>query len=77
MVTDVQLVPGSALESAQVLSLAAALERESSHPIARAITEAANRTGECLPARVISALHAQRWEIRAKEEIIIVLQVDS
>ncbi|EIE20946.1 heavy metal translocatin [Coccomyxa subellipsoidea C-169] len=45
VVTEVQLAPGCALEPAHVLSLAAALERESSHPIARAITEAASTSG--------------------------------
>lgn len=45
VVTDVHLAPNCALDSAHVLSLAAALERESSHPIAKAITEAASKTG--------------------------------
>ncbi|BDA42504.1 probable copper-transporting ATPase SynA [Coccomyxa sp. Obi] len=45
VVTDVHMAPNCVLDSAHVLSLAAALERESSHPIAKAITDAASKTG--------------------------------
>ena len=45
VVTDVHMAPNCVLDPAHMLSLAAALERESSHPIAKAITDAASKSG--------------------------------
>ncbi|CAL5219715.1 g1607 [Coccomyxa viridis] len=44
-VTDICPLPSLGTNSAELLSLAAALERESTHPIARAINEAASSQG--------------------------------
>ena len=44
-VTLIHAAPASGMDSRQLLSLAAALERESTHPIAAAINEAASSQG--------------------------------
>jgi cation transport ATPase len=46
VVTDVRPLPGCSLQPAHLLGLAAALERESTHPIAQAITGADKALGE-------------------------------
>ncbi|AXE83779.1 heavy metal translocating P-type ATPase [Streptomyces sp. Go-475] len=48
-VTDVRPLPGSALEEQEVLLLAAAAERPSEHPLARAVVDAARARGLDLP----------------------------
>ena len=52
-VTDVVPLNGAAAD--RVLQLAAALERYSEHPLARAITERAEATGAATPARPVAA----------------------
>ena len=51
-VTDIRLLPSSGIDSAELLSIAAALERESTHPIASAVNEAASSQGA--PAKLQS-----------------------
>ncbi|MER6714841.1 MULTISPECIES: heavy metal translocating P-type ATPase [unclassified Streptomyces] len=48
-VTDVRPLPGSALEEQELLVLAAAAERPSEHPLARAVVDAARARGLDLP----------------------------
>ncbi|MFE4968429.1 heavy metal translocating P-type ATPase [Streptomyces sp. NPDC056660] len=49
-VTDVRPLPGSGLDEAALLTLAAAAERPSEHPLARAVVDAAREKGLVLPA---------------------------
>lgn len=51
VVTDVHALPGAGQEPGQLLSLAAALERESTHPIARSICRADREAGALLQGR--------------------------
>ncbi|MGW0615780.1 heavy metal translocating P-type ATPase [Streptomyces sp. NPDC002788] len=48
-VTDVRPLPGSGLDEDELLTLAAAAERPSEHPLARAVVEAARERGLDLP----------------------------
>ncbi|MEV5355331.1 heavy metal translocating P-type ATPase [Streptomyces sp. NPDC052693] len=48
-VTDVRPLPGSGLSEDEVLTLAAAAERPSEHPLARAVVDAARERGLTLP----------------------------
>ncbi|MFF8232459.1 heavy metal translocating P-type ATPase [Streptomyces caelestis] len=48
-VTDVRPLPGSGLAEAELLTLAAAAERPSEHPLARAVVDAARERGFDLP----------------------------
>ncbi|GGX32764.1 heavy metal translocating P-type ATPase [Streptomyces lomondensis] len=48
-VTDVRPLPGSALDERELLTLAAAAERPSEHPLARAVVDAARERGLDLP----------------------------
>ncbi|GAA2422957.1 heavy metal translocating P-type ATPase [Streptomyces coeruleofuscus] len=48
-VTDVRPLPGSGLDEAALLTLAAAAERPSEHPLARAVVDAARERGLDLP----------------------------
>ncbi|MFF6914638.1 heavy metal translocating P-type ATPase [Streptomyces sp. NPDC012466] len=48
-VTDVRPLPGSGLDEAELLTLAAAAERPSEHPLARAVVDAARERGLDLP----------------------------
>ncbi|MFD8227272.1 heavy metal translocating P-type ATPase [Streptomyces massasporeus] len=48
-VTDVRPLPGSALAEGELLTLAAAAERPSEHPLARAVADAARERGLDLP----------------------------
>ncbi|MEU3383200.1 heavy metal translocating P-type ATPase, partial [Streptomyces caelestis] len=48
-VTDVRPLPGSGLAEAELLTLAAAAERPSEHPLARAVVDAARERGLDLP----------------------------
>ncbi|GAP52309.1 heavy metal translocating P-type ATPase [Streptomyces azureus] len=48
-VTDVRPLPGSGLDEAELLTLAAAAERPSEHPLARAVVDAARERGLGLP----------------------------
>ncbi|WP_316745498.1 heavy metal translocating P-type ATPase [Streptomyces sp. MK7] len=48
-VTDVRPLPGSGLDEAGLLTLAAAAEHPSEHPLARAVVEAAREQGLALP----------------------------
>lgn len=48
-VTDVRLLPGSGLDEGELLTLAAAAERPSEHPLARAVVDAARERGLDLP----------------------------
>ncbi|MEV3971474.1 heavy metal translocating P-type ATPase [Streptomyces sp. NPDC050698] len=48
-VTDVRPLPGSGLDDGQLLTLAAAAERPSEHPLARAVVDAARERGLDLP----------------------------
>ncbi|MEU6183068.1 heavy metal translocating P-type ATPase [Streptomyces coeruleorubidus] len=48
-VTDVRPLPGSGLDEAGLLKLAAAAERPSEHPLARAVVDAAHERGLDLP----------------------------
>ncbi|MGW6645742.1 heavy metal translocating P-type ATPase [Streptomyces iakyrus] len=48
-VTDVRPLPGSGLEEDELLTLAAAAERPSEHPLARAVVDAARERGLRLP----------------------------
>ncbi|MGW6543441.1 heavy metal translocating P-type ATPase [Streptomyces massasporeus] len=48
-VTDVRPLPGSGLDEGEVLALAAAAERPSEHPLARAVVDAARERGLDLP----------------------------
>ncbi|OUD05160.1 heavy metal translocating P-type ATPase [Streptomyces swartbergensis] len=48
-VTDVRPLPGSGLGEAELLTLAAAAERPSEHPLARAVVDAARERGLDLP----------------------------
>ncbi|MFJ7176079.1 heavy metal translocating P-type ATPase [Streptomyces massasporeus] len=48
-VTDVRPLPGSGLDEGEVLTLAAAAERPSEHPLARAVVDAARERGLDLP----------------------------
>ncbi|MFF7469183.1 heavy metal translocating P-type ATPase [Streptomyces sp. NPDC008092] len=49
-VTDVRPLPGSGLDEAALLTLAAAAEHASEHPLARAVVAAARERGLALPA---------------------------
>lgn len=49
-VTDVRPLPGSGLDEGELLTLAAAAERPSEHPLARAVVDAARERGLDLPA---------------------------
>ncbi|MER6078087.1 heavy metal translocating P-type ATPase [Streptomyces sp. NPDC001833] len=49
-VTDVRPLPGSGLDEAALLTLAAAAEHPSEHPLARAVVAAAREKGLALPA---------------------------
>ncbi|MEU5309459.1 heavy metal translocating P-type ATPase [Streptomyces sp. NPDC021562] len=49
-VTDVRPLPGSGLDEAALLTLAAAAEHPSEHPLARAVVDAARERGLALPA---------------------------
>ncbi|MET9395765.1 heavy metal translocating P-type ATPase [Streptomyces sp. NPDC006624] len=48
-VTDVRPLPGSGLDERELLTLAAAAERPSEHPLARAVVDAAHERGLDLP----------------------------
>ncbi|CAM5618051.1 Heavy metal translocating P-type ATPase OS=Streptomyces violarus OX=67380 GN=FHS41_005291 PE=3 SV=1 [Streptomyces violarus] len=48
-VTDVRPLPGSGLDEAELLTLAATAERPSEHPLARAVVDAARERGLDLP----------------------------
>ncbi|NEE22571.1 cadmium-translocating P-type ATPase [Streptomyces sp. SID7499] len=48
-VTDVRPLPGSGLDEGELLTLAAAAERTSEHPLARAVVDAARERGLDLP----------------------------
>lgn len=48
-VTDVRLLPGSGLDEEELLTLAAAAEHPSEHPLGRAVVEAAREKGLALP----------------------------
>ncbi|MDK1342839.1 heavy metal translocating P-type ATPase [Streptomyces sp. 378] len=48
-VTDVRPLPGSGLDEGELLTLAAAAERPSEHPLARAVVDAARERGLDLP----------------------------
>ncbi|MFE1251943.1 heavy metal translocating P-type ATPase [Streptomyces sp. NPDC058735] len=48
-VTDVRPLPGSGLDEGELLTLAAAAERPSEHPLARAVVDAAGERGLDLP----------------------------
>ncbi|MFD5480546.1 heavy metal translocating P-type ATPase [Streptomyces hawaiiensis] len=48
-VTDVRPLPGSGLDENELLTLAAAAERPSEHPLARAVVDAARERGLTLP----------------------------
>ncbi|MFI7141600.1 heavy metal translocating P-type ATPase [Streptomyces massasporeus] len=48
-VTDVRPLPGSGLDEGELLTLAAAVERPSEHPLARAVVDAARARGLGLP----------------------------
>ncbi|MFG3720858.1 heavy metal translocating P-type ATPase [Streptomyces massasporeus] len=48
-VTDVRPLPGSGLDKGELLTLAAAAERPSEHPLARAVVDAARERGLDLP----------------------------
>ncbi|MFD5160655.1 heavy metal translocating P-type ATPase [Streptomyces hawaiiensis] len=48
-VTDVRPLPGSGLDEDELLTLAAAAERPSEHPLARAVVDAARERGLTLP----------------------------
>ncbi|MFF5842817.1 heavy metal translocating P-type ATPase [Streptomyces massasporeus] len=48
-VTDVRPLPGSGLDEGELLTLAAAAERPSEHPLARAVVDAARERGLALP----------------------------
>ncbi|MFJ4277096.1 heavy metal translocating P-type ATPase [Streptomyces massasporeus] len=48
-VTDVRPLPGSGMDEKDLLTLAAAAERPSEHPLARAVTDAARERGLGLP----------------------------
>ncbi|MFF9810541.1 heavy metal translocating P-type ATPase [Streptomyces coeruleorubidus] len=48
-VTDLRPLPGSGLDEAELLTLAAAAERPSEHPLARAVVDAARERGLDLP----------------------------
>ncbi|GGV79495.1 heavy metal translocating P-type ATPase [Streptomyces massasporeus] len=48
-VTDVRPLPGSGLDEGELLTLAAATERPSEHPLARAVVDAARERGLDLP----------------------------
>ncbi|MFF8012515.1 heavy metal translocating P-type ATPase [Streptomyces sp. NPDC007929] len=48
-VTDVRPLPGSGLDEGELLTLAAAAERPSEHPLARSVVEAAHERGLDLP----------------------------
>ncbi|MFI6850782.1 heavy metal translocating P-type ATPase [Streptomyces sp. NPDC050416] len=48
-VTDVRPLPGSCLDEGELLTLAAAAERPSEHPLARAVVDAARERGLGLP----------------------------
>ena len=50
-VTDVRPLPGSGLDEGELLTLAAAAERPSEHPLARAVVDAAGERGLDLPGR--------------------------
>ncbi|MER5513265.1 heavy metal translocating P-type ATPase [Streptomyces sp. NPDC002763] len=49
-VTDIRPLPGSGLDEAALLTLAAAAEHPSEHPLARAVVDAAREKGLVLPA---------------------------
>ncbi|MCK8437173.1 cadmium-translocating P-type ATPase [Streptomyces sp. D2-8] len=48
-VTDIRPLPGSGLDEGELLTLAAAAERPSEHPLARAVVDAAHERGLDLP----------------------------
>ncbi|MEU2394662.1 heavy metal translocating P-type ATPase [Streptomyces sp. NPDC007369] len=48
-VTDIRPLPGSGLDENDLIALAAAVERPSEHPLARAIVDAARRRGLAVP----------------------------
>lgn len=59
VVTAVHVLPGCHDTPSQLLSLAAALERESSHPIARAITASDRESGVPISRSCLQCNHGE------------------